>query len=197
MSKMKFTTAVTYGGVQRKKEVTITGDGALTRDPEVPAAKTGSLSTRTDNDTGIIAAQSGHGIISTDKVDVHWSGGSRANMTATVSSNNITVDGGTGDNLPAAATNVTLMKPATETFALEGDNIKALEFYCDAQARVTIFDGSNAVLASIGVNAKEVYPWNNQDGSTNPLAGVTAATAKFSHADSTAARTTELTAVFN
>ena len=196
MSKMKFTTAVTYGGVQRKKEVTITGDGALTRDPEVPAAKTGSLSTRTDNDTGIIAAQSGHGIISTDKVDVHWSGGSRANMTATVSTNNISVDGGTGDSLPAESTNVTLMKPASEAFALTGDDIKALLFYCDVAARVTIFDGSS-VLASFGIDAKEAYHWNDQDGSDNPLAGVIPTAAKFSHADSTATRTPELTALFN
>ena len=196
MSKMKFTTSVTYGGVQRKKEVTITGDGALTRDPEVTAAKTGSLSTRTDNDTGVIAAQSGHGIISTDKVDVFWDGGSRANMTATVSTNNISVDGGTGDSLPAESTNVTLMKPASEAFALTGDDIKALLFYCDVAARVTIFDGSS-VLASFGIDAKEAYHWNDQDGSDNPLAGVIPTAAKFSHADSTAARTTELTALFN
>ena len=61
----------------------------------------GSLTTRTDNDTGIVTLSTGHGIETADVVDVYWVGGVRYGMDATVAANAVTVDGGAGDNLPA------------------------------------------------------------------------------------------------
>jgi len=61
----------------------------------------GTLSTRTDNDTGIVTLATGHGIETADVVDVYWVGGIRYGMDATVAANAVTVDGGAGDNLPA------------------------------------------------------------------------------------------------
>lgn len=70
--------------------------------PALVAAQTdGALGTRTDNDTGIVQLATGHGITTAMVVDVYWVGGVRYGMDATVSSNDITIDGGAGDNLPA------------------------------------------------------------------------------------------------
>lgn len=67
----------------------------------------GDLTTRTDDDTGTITADSGS-LTTGSTVSVSWSGGSRSGMTATVTTSTISIDGGTGDVLPAADTECTL-----------------------------------------------------------------------------------------
>jgi hypothetical protein len=70
--------------------------------PALVAAQTdGALGTRTDADTGIVQLATGHGILTADVVDVYWVGGVRYGMDATVATNDVTIDGGAGDNLPA------------------------------------------------------------------------------------------------
>ncbi len=72
--------------------------------PALVAAQTdGALGTRTDADTGIVQLSSGHGILTADVVDVYWVGGVRYGMDATVATNDVTIDGGSGDSLPAQA----------------------------------------------------------------------------------------------
>ncbi len=70
----------------------------------------GPLTTRTDNDTGAVTLSAGHGFITGDKIDIAWSGGSRKDMDATVAGNVVSLDGGTGDNLPIESTTLTLSK---------------------------------------------------------------------------------------
>ncbi len=65
----------------------------------------GTLSTRTDADTGIATLASGHGITTNDTVDVFWNAGQIYAMTVTASaSTTIGIDGGSGDDLPIATT---------------------------------------------------------------------------------------------
>jgi len=67
----------------------------------------GTLSTRTDNDTGIITVEAGHGITTSFTIDLYWASGKRYGMTVTgTASTTVSLDGGTGDNLPVAATNI-------------------------------------------------------------------------------------------
>ncbi len=68
----------------------------------------GSLTTRTDRDTGIITVtDSDHGITDSDTVFVWWVGGVKRTMSvSTVSGNLITVDAGSGQNLPVVGTAV-------------------------------------------------------------------------------------------
>jgi hypothetical protein len=51
------------------------------------AGRAGTLSTRTDDNTGILTVASGHGITDADTVAVFWEGGSRhgVDVTATTS----------------------------------------------------------------------------------------------------------------
>lgn len=60
------------------------------------------LTTRTDNDTGVITIVGGNrGLTTSETLNVYWSGGSRTGMTITnVTGATVTVDGGSGDNLP-------------------------------------------------------------------------------------------------
>lgn len=72
---------------------------------------TGTLDTRTDDDTGVISLAT-HTFITSDTVEVYWNGNanSRLGMTATVSADNVTVDGGAGDNLPVTTTVMTVFR---------------------------------------------------------------------------------------
>jgi hypothetical protein len=87
------------GGIQSFDEATgqitrLTGDSALA------AGKSGTLSTRTDDDTGIVTLSAGHGMTSNMLVNVHGEDAVRYGMVATVDGNDVTVEGGAGDNLP-------------------------------------------------------------------------------------------------
>lgn len=67
----------------------------------------GTLSTRTDADTGIATVSSGHGVTTNDTVDVFWNAGQVYGMTVTASdSTTISIDGGSGDDLPIADTEI-------------------------------------------------------------------------------------------
>lgn len=66
----------------------------------------GQLTTRTDADTGVITVESdsdgGHSITTSSKLDVYFQGGQRIGMDVTgVTNKAITVDAGTGDDLPS------------------------------------------------------------------------------------------------
>ena len=72
----------------------------------------GTLTARTDANTGVVTA-AGHGLTTGDYADVFWSGGARDHMdVGTVSGSDVPVDGGTGSDLPAKDTEVII----TESF---------------------------------------------------------------------------------
>lgn len=93
-----------------------------------PYSVAGTLTTRTDDDTGVLTMEDGHGIVTGNVVDVYWEDGSRTGMdVGTVSTNTVQIDGGEGDNLPADETpvnvvnqNAVLGDPIWKIVAMEG-----------------------------------------------------------------------------
>ncbi|MFM7071056.1 MAG: hypothetical protein ACKO38_04585, partial [Planctomycetota bacterium] len=83
----------------------------------------GKLSTRTSNSAGVIEISKGHGLTIGGKIDLTWSGNSRAGMdvvdvtSVDSSKDRITVSGGTGGNLPNANTTVSV-ENLGDTFTL-------------------------------------------------------------------------------
>ena len=75
--------------------------------PQAWRLKQGVLTTRTSDTEGVITLGSSHGF-SNDYVDVRWTGGSRIQAFGSTGSTTITISGGTGDNLPAVGTAVTV-----------------------------------------------------------------------------------------
>jgi hypothetical protein len=181
------------------------GNGKEVVSPTVPAAKTGTLTTRTDNDTGVLTMTAGHGFATSDKLDVFWSGGSRRNMTATVAVNAVTVDGGSGDNLPVVSTAVTAMKPTSVDFTVTGDDVLALMVSNPADDGYAVFMDDqvspaeiSAATFRVGLNSGFAYgldtdPDNSAD---NPLAGVNTTSVKLSHG-ATADKTMRVVAIKN
>ena len=179
--------SVIIGGRSFKKVDTVTGDETTIREPTVTAAKTGTLTARTDNDTGTIAAAAGHGVVSTNKVDVFWTGGARQGMTATVTGNDIAVDGGTGDNLPALNTAVTLKLPQDMgNLAIPGGDVVAYGIDSPVGGYVVFKTAADAVIKieRIPEGGGQVM-WDSASGVTNPLTGQTVGKISFSHDDET------------
>lgn len=170
-------------------EVSVTAELAAKFDKSLGAAKTGTLTTRTDNDTGTLTMTAGHGIVTGARLDVYWDGGCRYGMTVgTVATNSVPIDGGAGDSLPTATTAITAMVPAEEAVGVTGNNVAAMGVYTStptSKAAVVWADGSSATLAACVVTAGSDYIWTDQDGTTNPLAGDTVAKVFVSHGDST------------
>lgn len=82
----------------------------------LPAAKTGRLTTRTDDNTGTLTMDSGHGL-TTGKIDVFWNVGGvkahRRQMDGVVTGDSIAIDGGVGGILPADESAITAVAPTS------------------------------------------------------------------------------------
>lgn len=190
--KMNRTVDVAIAGRSYKQRTEVEGNNSAGTSPTLAAAKTGSLTTRTDANTGTLTMAGGHGIQTGDKLDVYWADGVRYNMTVgSVAANSVPIDGGAGDSLPSASTAITAMVPNDEVAAAAGDDVVAIVASSPAKGVVCFLDGSNAVLfaAPFRDAAGGTFDWATGDLLTNPLAGVTVAKIRTSHGDSTAART--------
>lgn len=165
--------------------ITRTAAGGVTLEGSVAGGKAGSLTTRTDNDTGQVTAAS-HGLSNGDIVDVYWSGGSRYGMTVGVVAGDVVpVDGGAGDNLPAAATAVVIVEQTVWDADFVGDKVKGLAVVPTQRSTVLFYDGSTLRLA-VRANAREPWDWMSDQNIANPLATYTISSVRVSH-DQTAA----------
>ena len=141
----------------------------------VLAAQPGTLTTRTGNTAGTLTmTNAGHGIITGQRFDLYWTGGSCFGVIAgTVAGTSIpfTVVQG-GDVLPAAATAIIAGISERVPFELTGDNISAL--VCSrATAAVRcyfVFLEALGILALAVLNQSgRVYVWDGTDKSTGPV----------------------------
>lgn len=168
--------------------------------PALVAAQSGTLTTRTDDDTGVATLSTGHGIITNDVVDVYWSGGVRYGMTATVSVNAVTVDGGAGDVLPTQDDPVTVVKQTEiNPLNLDGDNAQIVGvFYRNpndtgAKAHIDFQDSGSASIEELDLvhetaNGGMNHITNIAAGDTNIYTG-NPITKGFASHDSTSAGT--------
>lgn len=165
--------SATIGGVAVSGSISRDGDTPLPLDVILPAAKTGSLTTRTDNDTGVATMTAGHGFATSDVLDVFWTGTDgllkcRYGMTATVATNAVTIDGGAGDNLPTTTTALKVSKTVTADLDFTPEIATALLVGCQRDVSVR-FMVSSVVALAVLLPAAEVYSWFSALGVTNPL----------------------------
>lgn len=163
-----------------------------TVEPTLLAAKTGQLTTRTDNDTGTLTMTTGHGITTGQRLDIYWVDGSgvpghrRGVTVGTVSGDLVPIDLGAGDNLPANLTNVTAQVPEEDALVVTGNNVKSITVYTPKKGIVVFADGSNVELHfRHHPEGGTVYYWDLNNGDTNPLSGDSVAKLFFSNGDST------------
>ncbi len=179
---------------------TVTTTGGVIRDPTLGAAKVGELTTRTDNNTGILTMAAGHGITTAARLDVYWTNtdgtqGYRYGMVVgTVSGNTVPIDLGGGDNLPLVNTAITAMVPQEEEFTIAAADLEFLGARAPDPSLFVFADSGNvAVKVCLVESLTNAYQWNSLMEASNPL-GSTDITKVFL-SRGTATRTGQLVAV--
>lgn len=174
-----------------------TNSGAIALEDTLNTAKAGTLSTRTDNNTGTLTLGSGHGITDGQIIDIYWSGGVQRTVTVgTVSGTSVPIDGGIGDNLPIATTAITACVQKAVNLLIDGDNtdiiavvLETVDKTLRTAANVQFLDAASDVIAEIDLVANVPQVWDIEGGSANPFTGDVITNLKASQANSTTTET--------
>lgn len=180
--------SISIGGytVTSNGSLTDVGVATLATRETLPAGKAGVLTTRTDNNTGVITSNA-HGFTDASTVSVTWTGGQRRCMTvSTYDTNTITIDGGDGDNLPAEESPLVFAADVKLNMAFDGDDAFALVVHSTQNCCVS-FRTAVAEVFSPPVDANYAYVWI-YGMATNPFLGEDDnATVKVANGSTTAA----------
>lgn len=177
------------------------GDAKIELEVSLPAGTAGTLSTRTDDNTGVVTVAS-HSITISDTVDVYWSGGRRYGVDVTAQdATTISIDLGAGDNLPIATTAVVIVKQVAFNAALDGDNAKIIGVsyeVADASGygcRVTLFDSADDTITGLDLDANVPNVVDIEGGQTNPYTGDPITDGVASNGSSSSAATLKIQAI--
>jgi hypothetical protein len=191
MPDMLVSTTRTVNGFTSQTSATVSAESSSVCDGvTLAAAKTGTLSTRTNDAAGTITGASGHGVTTGAVIDVYWETGQRVGVTVgTVSGTTIPISSGSGDNLPIADTALTLMVPVSESFIVPANSAQSLAVQIPGGKGVVRFrDGSNAVVATYKSYTGSIYNagWDAVTGGANPFDTDAVATILMSNGSTTA-----------
>lgn len=185
---------LTVEGRTYTRATTVAADGAVLKEKTaLAAAKVGALTTRTDANTGTLTMAASHGITTGQRLDLYWniSGtkGHRRGMTVgTVSVNEVPIDGGAGDDLPADESAITACVPSEEEFLVTGNNVQFIAAKSSRRGIIVFADASSVELAAVTTDLEGStgggYQWYTGNGVTNPLSGDTVTKVFFSNGDS-------------
>ncbi len=190
--------SISGGGITiQAMPVTRTNSGTIALEDTLNTAKAGTLSTRTDNNTGTLTLGSGHGITDGQIIDVFWSGGVQRTVTVgTVSGTSVPIDGGIGDNLPTATTAITACVQKAINLSIDGDNADILAVVLETvdktlrtAANVQFLDSAADVIAEIDLVANVPQVWDIEGGSANPFTGDPITNLKASQASTSTSET--------
>lgn len=190
--------SISGGGVTiQTMPVTRTNSGSIALEDTLSAAKSGTLTTRTDNNTGTLTMAGGHGITDGQIIDIYWSGGVQRTVTVgTVSTNSVPIDGGIGDNLPIATTAITAVVQKAINLAIDGDNADIIAIVLETvdktlrtAANVQFLDAAADVIAEIDLVTNVPQVWDIEGGSANPFAGDPITNLKASQASTSTSET--------
>lgn len=160
-----------------------TADGGGNCEISVPAGKAGTLSTRTDNETGTLTLGSGHGITTGQIVDLYWPGGARYKITVgTVSGTSVPIgadNAGSGSNLPSQGTAVVCSPRVTFDCNMDGDALSAVAILQKydatetAMSHLSLVDSGSAEIEGIALypNTPRVYDISYGYLGSNPFTG--------------------------
>ncbi len=191
MPTINVTQSVTIGGVTIAGQYTQSGESPLAYEPvtPLPAAKAGTLSTRTDANTGVLTLGSGHGLQENDVVSVFWASGSRYNLDVGTPSGAtlVPIDGGAGDDLPTQGTAITVCLQTEAEFLFSGDNAKVIAISANRRAVVLLAGSDDTVHLPADIQAGGSYQWNGQGA--NPVSGDSVAKLVMANGDASQALT--------
>lgn len=176
MSRRSITIQATIAGISisgTSSRGSSTSGGEENRIVTLAAGSAGTLTTRTDNDTGVVTLTTGHGQTN-GTYDIFWDTGSapgiRRGMTGTIATNALTLDGGAGDNLPAQDTAVVIDKQEELDLDMTASTILMAVVSASRRGSVQFQEEDATVITSLDLcydNTNEAWKWvSNVDGTT-------------------------------
>ena len=200
--KINHRVSISGGGVSMTSQgVTREGSLSIGLEETLAASQAGSLTTRTDDNTGTITMTSGsHTIATGNTVDIYWSGGVRYGVTVgTVSGTSVPIDLGSGDVLPAAATAITIVPQVSANVSIDGDNAKYVAVILESKtktlrtaAHIQFVDSGDAEIAELDLLANIAKVIDIDGGDSNIFTGNPITKVNISQANSTANQDYEL-----
>lgn len=170
------------GGETIQKTVVRTGDSVGAVTATIPYGFTVTSWVKTDANTAACNLPSGHGY-SNGNFDVFWTESGvqkvRYGVAGTISTNALSLDGGTGDDFPATATSgVVVCRQVTVNVTLDGDNLSLAGMcmeYTDSTAtsvgHLTFKDAASDEIFAKTTVANVPYPFDITGGQSNPMTG--------------------------
>jgi hypothetical protein len=179
MPTFNYSVAVSGAGGTISQSIPRTADAAGAREVSLPIGYAGTLSTRTDNNTGTVTLASGHAITTGANVDIYWSGGVQYDVTVgTVSVNSMPFDLGIGDNLPIATTAVVVSVRTQINLDIDGDALSLLAIMqryasnlITSDSHINFEDASSDLIAELDLDANGPLVYDIAGGATNPFTG--------------------------
>lgn len=179
MPTLNVSVSVTGLGGSIAKSTPRTADAGANRDISVPVGYAGTLTTRTDNNTGTVTLAGGHAITTGMNVDIYWDGGVQYNVTVgTVSTNSMPFDLGVGTNLPSTSTAVVVSPRTRINLDIDGDALCVLAIrqkYATetetADSHVDFQDSGSSVIAAVTLEANVPQVYDIEGGASNPFTG--------------------------
>jgi hypothetical protein len=190
--------SISGGGVTiQTMPVTRTNSGSIALEDTLSAAKSGTLTTRTDDNTGTLTMAGGHGFTDGQIIDIYWSGGVQRSVTVgTVATNSVPIDSGIGDNLPADETAITAVVQKSMNLAIDGDNadiiavvLETIDKTLRTAANVQFRDSAADIIAEIDLVTNVPQVWDIEGGSANPFTGDPITNLKASQASTSTSET--------
>ena len=194
-------TSISGGGVTIQPQAVMrTGSASIGYEETLTAGTAGTLSTRSTDVAGTLTVATGHGVVTGDKIDIHWdlAGVKGVAYSATVGTvaaapgdTSIPFTLADGDVLPAEDSAVVMSEQLSINASIDGDNAKILAVIVETNdkslrtaAHVQFVDSSAAEIAEIDLITNVPQVWDIEGGSANPFTGNPITAAKVSNAGS-------------
>lgn len=169
------TQTISVAGISIAGTSSRTETGEIAHELNLPAGTAGTLSTRTNDTSGVLTLGEGHGVTVDDFVDVYWTGGVRYGMDVTaVNGNDVTVDGttaGGGDVLPDVDSEIVATPRVTIDTDFDGDLAEILAAVSTKRSHLEFRENDGTLVKAVELLAGEPWAWAKNIGYTNPLAG--------------------------
>ena len=186
------------GGISMASAISRTDDGQIGHEVSLPAGSAGTLTTRTDDNTGEATLSAGHGLSEGDVVDVYWADGVRYGMdVGVVAGNVVPIDGGAGDNLPDADSALVVTKQVTIDTDFDGDLVALIAALATQRAHLDFQTAGGVSLSAVELQANELWSWYSDSGIANPLTGDPVGSVEASCGTTAAAATLKLGALYS
>lgn len=191
MPSMTYTVSLQVGSASEDRisgALTAITDGKIVNNPTdtIPAAISGTLTTRTSDTAGVITVAS-HSVTTADKIGIFWTTGQRHYVTVdSTTSTTITFSVGAGDNLPADESAVTVSKPLELDALVDGDAITGIGVTSNRRNTAVFIDGSDAIITAKTTAAAQAWAWAANTGTASEFAGESLARVLMYNGDTTA-----------